>query len=102
MMFMEKASRKLSEEEVEHIAWLARIELSDSEKLLFTRQFNIILENFRVLDEVNSRGVKPILHILNLTNIFRKDIVEDSMPIDLALANAPRKEKGYFKAPKIV
>ena len=101
MMFMEKA-KKLSEEEVEHIAWLARIELSDREKLLFTRQFNLILENFRVLDEVDSRSVTPTLHVLDLTNVFRKDSVEESMPKDLALANAPRKEKGYFKASKIV
>lgn len=101
-MFMKKASRVLSEEEVEHIAWLARIELSEEEKKLFTQQFNTIIDYFHILDEADTEGVKPTLHVLDMNNVFREDKVENSMPADAALANAPRKEKGYFKAPKIV
>jgi len=99
---MKKASRGLSEEEVEHIAWLARIELSEEEKKLFTQQFNTIIDYFRVIDEADTEGVEPTLHVIDLTNVFREDDVEGSMPTDMALANAPRKERGYFKAPKIV
>lgn len=92
----------LSEEEVEHIAWLARIKLSEEEKKLFTTQLNTIIEYFHILDEVDTEGVKPTLHVLDLTNVSREDAVKASMPKEAALANAPRKEKGYFKAQKIV
>ncbi len=94
--------KTLSEEEVQHIAQLAHIKLSDEEKKLFTVQLNTILEYFHVLDEVDTEGVKPTLHVLELTNVTREDKVQASLPPETALANAPRKEKGYFKANKIV
>lgn len=102
MILMKRVTRGISEEEVEHVAWLAKIELTDEEKKLFTCQFNTIIDYFRIIDEADTEGVAPTLHILDLTNIFREDTVEDSMPVDTALANAPMKEKGHFKAPKIV
>jgi aspartyl-tRNA(Asn)/glutamyl-tRNA(Gln) amidotransferase subunit C len=102
MILMKRVSKDLSEEDVEHIAWLARIELTDEEKKLFTDQFNTIIDYFHVIDEADTKDVKPTLQILNLTNVLREDVVEESMSTDFTLANAPRKEKGYFKAPKII
>ena len=99
---MKKNSNSLSEEDVEHVAWLAKIELSDEEKKLFTRQFNMIIEYFHVINTVETEDVKPTLHVLDLTNVFREDKIESSVSTNTALANAPKKEKGYFKAPKIV
>lgn len=92
----------LSEEEVQHIAWLARIKLSEEEKKLFTSQLNTIIEYFHIINEIDTEGVKPTLHILDLANVSREDTVKASMPVETALANAPNKENGYFKAPKIV
>ncbi len=92
----------LSEEEVQHIAWLARIKLSEEEKILFTGQLNTIIGYFHIINEVDTEKVKPTLHVLDLTNVSREDAVKPSMPLETALANAPNKENGYFKAPKIV
>jgi aspartyl-tRNA(Asn)/glutamyl-tRNA(Gln) amidotransferase subunit C len=97
---MEK--RHISKEEVEHIAWLARIELSEKEKELFTEQFNRILDYFRKIDEVETEDVPPTYHVLDLVNVYREDKVSPSLSPEKILKNAPKKEKRFFKAPRIV
>ena len=92
----------LSKKEVEHIAWLAHIELSDQEKSLFTEQFNEILDYFKKIDEVDTEGVEPTYHVLDLRNVSRTDETTPSLPIEEALRNAPKKEKKFIKAPRIV
>ncbi len=96
----EKSS--ISMKEVEHIAWLARIELSEEEKKLFTEQINTILEYFRIIDEVKTENTAPTFNVQNLMNVFREDAVEPSLSTDEALKNAPKTEKGFVKAPRIV
>lgn len=92
----------LSKKEVEHIAWLAHIELSDKEKTLFTEQFNEILDYFKKIDAVDTEGVEPTYHVLDLKNVSRTDETTPSLPIEEALRNAPKKEKKFIKAPRIV
>jgi aspartyl-tRNA(Asn)/glutamyl-tRNA(Gln) amidotransferase subunit C len=92
----------LSKKEVEHIAWLAHIELSDKEKALFTEQFNEILDYFKKIDAVDTEGVEPTYHVLDLKNVSRTDETTPSLPIEEALRNAPKKEKKFIKAPRIV
>ncbi|MGQ9460215.1 MAG: Asp-tRNA(Asn)/Glu-tRNA(Gln) amidotransferase subunit GatC [Candidatus Bathyarchaeaceae archaeon] len=92
----------LSKKEVEHIAWLAHIELSKEEKTLFTEQFNDILNYFKKIDEVDTEGTQPTYHVLDLMNIYREDEASASLPIEEALKNAPKKEKNFLKAPRIV
>jgi len=92
----------LSKKEVEHIAWLAHIELSDKEKTLFTEQFNEILDYFKKIDEVDTEGVEPTYHVLDLKNVSRTDETSPSLPIEEALRNAPKKENKFIKAPRIV
>jgi aspartyl-tRNA(Asn)/glutamyl-tRNA(Gln) amidotransferase subunit C len=99
---MRESTRSLSEEQVKHIAWLARIELSKEETGIFTRQLNTIIDFFHVMDNVNVKDVEPSIHIVGSSNVMREDTVEPSLPHDKALANAPKKEKGFFRAPKIV
>jgi aspartyl-tRNA(Asn)/glutamyl-tRNA(Gln) amidotransferase subunit C len=94
--------RHISKEEVEHIAWLARIELSEREKASFTEQFNRILEYFKKIDEVDTDKIPPTYHVLDLVNVYRRDEVTSSLPPKEVLKNAPKKEKLFFKAPKIV
>ena len=94
--------RHISKEEVEHIAWLARIELSEREKARFTEQFNRILEYFKKIDEVDTEKVPPTYHVLDLVNVYREDKVTPSLPPKDVLKNAPKKQKRFFKAPKIV
>ncbi len=94
--------QRLSKKEVEHIAWLAHIELSEKEKTLFTEQFNEILEYFKEIDEVDTAGIQPTYHVLDLKNVSRKDKTEDSLETEEVLKNAPKKEKKFLKAPRIV
>ncbi len=92
----------LSKKEVEHIAWLAHIELTDKEKALFTEQFNEILDYFKKIDEVDTEGVEPTYNVLDLKNVSRKDETKPSLPTEEVLKNAPKKEKKFLKAPRII
>jgi aspartyl-tRNA(Asn)/glutamyl-tRNA(Gln) amidotransferase subunit C len=94
--------KQLSKKEVEHIAWLVHIELSESEKEIFTEQFNEILDYFKKIDAVDTRGVQPTYQILDLVNVYREDQVERSVSTETALRNAPKKEKTFFRASRIV
>lgn len=94
--------KRLSKKEVDHIAWLANIEISEKEKTLFTEQFNEILDYFKKIDEVETEGVEPTYHVLNLKNVSRKDEKKPSLSTEEALRNAPKKEKKFIKAPRIV
>ncbi len=94
--------KHLSKEKVEQMAWLAHIELSDKEKSLFTDQFNEILEYFKKIDEADTKGVEPTYNVLDLKNVSRKDETTHSLSTEAALKNAPKKEKKFFKAPRIV
>ncbi len=101
MMLMNAAS-KISEKEVEHIANLARIELTEEEKRNFTEQFNTILEYFEIINDLDTEDVPPTSHVLDVTNAFREDKVSPSLAVEEVLKNASKKERGFFKAPKII
>lgn len=100
-MIMKVAVMPLSEKEVEHIAELAKIKISKDEKNLFTKQFNEILQFFHQLDEVDTSSIEPTFHVVDLKNRFREDKVEPTLSTEIALENAPKKEKNFFKAPKL-
>lgn len=99
---MSLSKRHISKKEVEHVAWLARLELSEEEKELYTQQFNDILDYFQKLNELDTEGVPPTLHVFELVNVFRKDDVKLSLPPEEALANAPKKKGRFFEAPRIL
>lgn len=92
----------LSKKEVEHVAWLAHIDLSEEEKALFTEQFNEILEYFKKIDEIETENVEPTYHVLDLENVSRKDKPVPPLTTEEALKNAPKKDKKFVKAPRIV
>ena len=92
----------ITKEDVEHISWLASIKIEDEEKDEFVEQFNSILEYFHQLDEVDTDGVEPTYRVVDLANIFREDVAFESLSQEEALKNAPRRENGYFKSPRIV
>lgn len=85
---------------VEHVARLARIELSDEEKEKFEKELNEILENFRKIDKVYTSKIEPSLHPLPIENVWRSDkaIKFEWNPLE----NAKNKEKKYFRGPRIV
>lgn len=93
---------RISKGEVAHIAWLAKIELSQKEQDAATKQFHEILGFFQKIDEAETAGVPPTFHVLDLVNAYRKDEVASSLSKEEALKNAPKKERGFLKAPRIV
>ncbi|HPW72590.1 MAG: Asp-tRNA(Asn)/Glu-tRNA(Gln) amidotransferase subunit GatC [Methanothrix sp.] len=92
----------ITREDVEHIGWLASIKIEEEEKDELVEQFNTILDFFHQLDMVDTEGVEPTYRAVDLVNIFREDVVRASLTQEEALANAPRRENGYFKSPRIV
>ncbi|MFH1327499.1 MAG: Asp-tRNA(Asn)/Glu-tRNA(Gln) amidotransferase subunit GatC [Candidatus Bathyarchaeota archaeon] len=94
--------RRLSKEQVEHVAWLARIHLSEEEKELFTKQLNDILNYFNKINELNTEDVPLTYQLTDMSDIFRSDKVTSSLTSEKATQNAPKTKEGYFKSPKIV
>lgn len=93
---------KITRKDVEHVALLSRLELGENDVEKFTGQLNAILDYIDVLNKVDTAGVEPTAHVLPLKNVMRADEVKPSLPRELALANAPEQEDGYFKVPKIL
>jgi aspartyl-tRNA(Asn)/glutamyl-tRNA(Gln) amidotransferase subunit C len=92
----------ISREDVEHVAKLARLRLSDEEKETFRRQLSDVLEHARVISEVDTEDVPPTSHTLPLVNVFREDDVRPSLPVEEVVQNAPWAEGGAFKVPRII
>ena len=88
---------KLSREEVLHIALLARLGIDEAEVERFREQLSNILENFEVLQDVDTEAVPPTAQSIALQNVMREDKVEPSFPPEEILANAPRPDEGHFR-----
>lgn len=93
---------KITRKDVEHVALLSRLELGENDVAKFTGQLNAILDYIDVLNKVDTSGVEPTAHVLPVKNVMRADEAKPSLPRELALANAPEQEDGYFKVPKIL
>lgn len=93
---------KITRKDVENVALLSRLEMREDDVEKFTGQLNAILDYIDVLNKVDTSGVEPTAHVLPLKNIMRADEAKPSLPRELALANAPEQEDGYFKVPKIL
>ena len=93
---------EISKEQVEHVAKLARLEVSENEKAMFARQLSAILTYMDQLKEVDTEGVEPTATVLPTENVFREDAVKPSLTQERALANAPDQADGFFRVPKIL
>jgi len=88
---------KLSRDDVLHIALLARLGLSESEVEKFSEQLSHILENFEVLQQVDTSNVPPTAQPIPLQNVMRADQDKESLTQEDVLANAPRREEEFFR-----
>lgn len=88
--------------EVDHIAALARLQFSDEEKEKFTHQLNDILQYIEKLNELDTSKVEPLSHVIELSNVFRDDVIMPSISAEEALKNAPAKVDTLFKVPKVI
>ncbi len=93
---------KISRAEVEHVARLARLALTEPELDLLTGQMDAILAYVAKLDKLATEGIVPTAHAVPMDNAFREDRVRPSFGVDVALANAPAAAQGCFKVPKVI
>jgi aspartyl-tRNA(Asn)/glutamyl-tRNA(Gln) amidotransferase subunit C len=93
---------KLSKEEVLHIARLARLGLTEADTVRFQDQLSNILDNFRILEQVDTRDVPPTAQSIPLYNVTRPDEVAPSLPQNDVLANAPLQEGEFFRVKAVL
>ena len=92
----------ISKDEVTYVAGLARLEFSDDETKKLQDELSAVLDYAESLNKLDTSKVKPTEHILPIQNVYRDDLVVDSLSLDKVLKNAPEKEKGAFKVPKVI
>ena len=93
---------KITIEEVEHVANLARLTFSEAEKEKLAEQLAEILGYIEQLNELDTENVEPTSHAIPVKNVVRPDVVSPSLTQDEALSNAPSSVDGLFEVPKIV
>lgn len=93
---------KISEETVEHIAHLARLEFSGDAKIAIQQDLENIVSFMDKLSEVNTENVEPLIFMTDEVNVLREDIAVVSLTQQEALQNAPKKDSDYFRIPKVL
>ena len=93
---------EITKQEVEKVAKLARLQVTEAEKDAFTKQLSQILTHVEKLKQYDTKGIEPTSTVLGQVNVFREDIVRPSLPAEQALANAPEREADGFCVPKII
>lgn len=92
----------VTRKDVEYVAELARLEFSPDRIDKFTDDLNGILEYVNKLNELDTGSVPPSVNPLYIENAFREDKVEESLDREAVLMNAPDRQGGYFKVPKVI
>lgn len=92
----------ISKDQVKHVAHLARLDVSEEEAEMLTEQLSSIINYAEQLNELDTDGVEPTTHVLDLKNVLRKDEPKDWITQEEALKNAPDKADGQFKVPSIL
>lgn len=92
----------LSNDQIQHIARLARVGLSDQDVERFSHQLSDILDYFERLRQVDTEGIPPTAHTLPLHNVMRDDVTAPSLDKEETLANAPLREGDYFRVRQIL
>jgi aspartyl-tRNA(Asn)/glutamyl-tRNA(Gln) amidotransferase subunit C len=93
---------KVTKKDVEHVANLARLGLTEEEKEIFTDQLSKILEYAETINKLDTEGIEPTFHAIPMKNVFREDEVKPCQNPEDILAQAPEEEDGMFRVPKIL
>ena len=93
---------KITKEQVEYVANLAKLNLSEEEKEIFTKTLDDILSYMDKLNQLDTTDIKPTSHVLPIKNVFREDEVKPSLSLEEALANAPDRKNGFFRVPRVI
>ncbi len=92
----------LSRADVEHVAHLARLGLTEAELTRLEGQLNHILDQYAILQTLDTEHIPPTAQTIAVENILREDAVQPSLPAEAALANAPERTGDYFVVPAII
>jgi aspartyl-tRNA(Asn)/glutamyl-tRNA(Gln) amidotransferase subunit C len=92
----------LTPDQVRWVAHLARLELTDAELEMMTRQLSAVLDYVEKLQQIDTTGVEPLAHPLPVHNVFREDEPAPSLAVEAALANAPDRRDGFFGVPAVL
>ncbi len=87
--------------DVEHVARLARLELTEEEKVKFSKQLGDVLGYVNEMNEVDTNGIQPMSHAVEFSNVMREDVEIYEQTREELMANAPDREGDFFKVPKI-
>ncbi len=93
---------RITKEQVKHVAHLARLSFSEEEMELLTEQLDAIIGFAEQLNELNTDGIEPTTHVLDVKNVLREDVVKESLANEVALKNAPDQQDGQVKVPSIL
>ena len=93
---------KVTREDLKNVAVLSRLAIAEDKADGYIAQMDVILSYMDNLSEINTDAVKPTTYALPMENVFREDVVKPSLDRELALSNAPLKEGGYFKVPRVL
>lgn len=93
---------EITKDQVKHVAQLARLDVTEEEAEQFTEHLSAIITYAEQLNELDTEGVEPTTHVLDLKNVFREDVAKHTISREGALKNAPDAEDGYFRVPSIL
>ncbi len=93
---------RLTQDEVRHVAALARVAMTDDEVELMRSQLSNILEHVSVLNQVDTEGVEPTGHSVDVTSVMRDDEVGESFPMEDVLANAPTRQDDFIRVKAVL
>jgi aspartyl-tRNA(Asn)/glutamyl-tRNA(Gln) amidotransferase subunit C len=99
---MSDSGHKITDDDVRHVAKLARLALPEAKLKKLTQQLESILEYVAQIATVDTSGVEPMAHALPLHNVLRDDVVQPGLPLEKVLQNAPDTDGPFFKVPKII
>ncbi|MBE5946958.1 MAG: Asp-tRNA(Asn)/Glu-tRNA(Gln) amidotransferase subunit GatC [Lachnospiraceae bacterium] len=91
---------QITDETIEYVGILAKLELSDEEKEQAKKDMASMLDYVSKLNELDTDGIEPMSHVFPINNVFREDVVENGDDRENLLKNAPEKKDGCYKVPK--
>lgn len=97
-----QAVPRITKQDVEYVAGLAQLELDEATKERLVEELGEILGYMDKLNELDTSDIEPMMHVLEITNVYREDEVEPSLDRDAALLNAPKNDGEYFLVPRIL
>lgn len=92
----------ISRDEVEHVARLARLGLTDEEQARLQQQLSQILGAMQAIDRLDTSAIPPTAQVIPRHTVMREDVVRPSLPVEDVLRNAPRREGDFIKVPPVL